>query len=141
MKLVKAAIQVLGPQKMPTVPAQNEEIRSWYRKVCQTHEVARNEIYFQTQNSFVIVPTTHPFLSPHMKAKDLRRHGTIIPIGMSVSVVLIQFTHTSLDERRQIKLITTGLPAIQEIVARSIAEKSLINNTTVVSPPTAKAVQ
>lgn len=94
MKLVKTVIQVLGPQKMPTVPVQNEEIRNWYRKVCETHEVVRNEIYFQTQHSFVIVPTTHPFLSPHMRAKDLRRHGTIIPIGVSILVVLIQYAHT-----------------------------------------------
>ncbi|KAF7782606.1 hypothetical protein Agabi119p4_1982 [Agaricus bisporus var. burnettii] len=107
MKLVKAVIQVLGPQKMPTVPGANEDIRSWYRK-----------------RSFVIVPTTHPFLSPHMRAKDLRRHGTIIPI----------------DERRQIKLISTGLPAIQEIVAQSITDKIPVNNTTVNNPPTAKAV-
>lgn len=94
MKSVKAVIQVVGPQKNPSVPTSSDDIRNWYRK-----------------NSFVIVPTTHPVLNPNARAKDLRKHGAFIPI----------------DETRQIKLITTGLPAIQDIVGQATGRKPANN--------------
>lgn len=38
MKIVKAVIQVAGPQIMPAVPMSTEDIRGWYRKVCELFE-------------------------------------------------------------------------------------------------------
>ncbi|KAF5354646.1 hypothetical protein D9756_005351 [Leucocoprinus leucothites] len=106
-KYVRAVIQVVGPQKAPTVPMSSDDIRNWYRK-----------------HSFVIVPSTHPILSPHAKAKDLRRHGTIIPI----------------DETRQMKLLTTGLPAIKDIVKGATAVQKPAPNATRANPPTTKVI-
>jgi histone deacetylase 6 len=33
-KYVKAVIQIMGHSKLPLVPRQPEELRSWYAKVC-----------------------------------------------------------------------------------------------------------
>jgi len=87
MRSVKAFIQVLGPQRMPTSP-KDAEARAWYHKC-----------------SLVIVPPTHPILGPNMRPRDLRRHGTIVPI----------------DESRQVKLISRALPAIQEFVDKALS--------------------
>lgn len=96
----------------------------------------------RVQHSFVIVTTTHPFLSPHTKAKDLRRHGTIIPIGILILAwnFLILTNPISLGETRQIKLITTGLPAIKDIVGQTTAIRKHVNNTTITNPPAAKTI-
>jgi len=104
MKIVKAVIQVVGPQKMPTVPMSSDDIRNWCR-----------------QYSYLIVPQTHPMFGPQATSKDLRRHKAIIPI----------------KETRPIKLIATGLPAIQDIVGQATARKP-VNETTVTNPPTTK---
>ncbi|KXN85388.1 Histone deacetylase clr3 [Leucoagaricus sp. SymC.cos] len=107
MKCVKAVVQVVGPQKTPTMPTVSEDIRNWYRK-----------------HSFVLVPPTHPILGPHTKSKDLRKHGTIIPI----------------DETRQIKLITTGLPAIKDIVSQVTATPKPVNSAAKPNPPATKVI-
>ncbi|KAF9450410.1 histone deacetylase complex protein [Macrolepiota fuliginosa MF-IS2] len=104
VKCVKAVIQVVGPQKMPTVPMSSDTIRDWYRK-----------------HSFLIVPSTHPSISPHSRTKTLRRHKAVIEI----------------EETRQIKLIMTGLPAIQSIVQEAFNKKSVNNTTSAKSPPPA----
>lgn len=140
MKLVKAVIQVLGPQKMPTVPGANEDIRSWYRKVRDIHETTT--VIFISNAAFICHRPYNPsFPQPSHESKRFtkaRNHHTHWCVNSSDS---FQNTHTSLDERRQIKLISTGLPAIQEIVAQSIADKIPVNNATVINPPTAKAVE
>ncbi|KAF5321404.1 hypothetical protein D9619_001742 [Psilocybe cf. subviscida] len=62
-KNVKGFVQVLGLQKMPSVPKDVGDVRAWYQKC-----------------SLVIVPSTHPIVGPFVKPKDLRRHGSIISI-------------------------------------------------------------
>jgi len=94
MRHVKAFIQVLGPQRMPTSP-KDPDPRTWYHKC-----------------SLVIVPSTHPILSPNMRPRDLRRHGTIVPV----------------DENRQIKLISRALPAIKQFVDEALAPLPLSND-------------
>ncbi|KAF8200755.1 histone deacetylase complex protein [Pholiota molesta] len=95
-KSVKVFIQVMGLQKMPSSPQDNEDVRTWYQKC-----------------SLVIVPSTHPIMGPIVKPKDLRRHGTIVPI----------------NETRQIKLINRGLPAIKDFVKEQLSEYPLSNRT------------
>jgi len=68
---VKAFIQVLGLQRMPTFPS-GDDARPWYQKC-----------------SLVIVPSTHPLLGPIVKPRDLRRHGIIVPIDESRQIRLI----------------------------------------------------
>jgi histone deacetylase 6 len=95
-KFVKAFIQVIGLQKMPSFPADLEDARVWYQNC-----------------SLVIVPSAHPMMSPLVKPKDIRRHGTILPI----------------EETRQIKLIAQGLPAIKQFVNEELSKSPLSNGT------------
>lgn len=106
-KCVKAVIQIVGSQKSPGIPMSSDDARDWYRK-----------------HSFVIVPSTHPILSPHTKAKDLRRHGSIIPI----------------EETRQMKLLITGLPAIQDIVKATMTARKPAPALARAKPPAAKVI-
>ncbi|KAF9475778.1 histone deacetylase complex protein [Pholiota conissans] len=97
IKVVKVFIQVLGLQKMPSCPQDTEDARAWYQKC-----------------SLVIVPSTHPIVGPIVKPRDIRRHGTIIPIS----------------ETRQIKLIVRGIPAIKDFVKEQLSNYPLSNRTT-----------
>ncbi|KAF8973205.1 histone deacetylase complex protein [Flammula alnicola] len=71
-KYVKAFIQVVGLQKMPSFPLDVEDARTWYQKC-----------------SLVIVPSTHPIMGPIVKPKDIRRHGTILVIDETRQIKLI----------------------------------------------------
>ncbi|KIM40068.1 hypothetical protein M413DRAFT_446225 [Hebeloma cylindrosporum] len=95
-KFVKAFIQVVGLQKMPSFPADVDDVRVWYQNC-----------------SLVIVPSAHPMMGPLVKPKDIRRHGTILPM----------------EETRQIKLIAHGLPAIKQFVNEELSKSPLSNRT------------
>ena len=71
----------MGPQKSPSFPLDIEDARSWYERVCGPvlNSPGKSLIFFQC--SLVVIPSTHPMTGPVMKPKDIRRHGTIIPIG------------------------------------------------------------
>ena len=81
-KSVKAIVQVMGPQKSPSFPSDIEDARNWYERVCDlvSNDLEKSLIFFQC--SLVVIPSTHPMTGPVMKPKDIRRHGTIIPIGI-----------------------------------------------------------
>ncbi|KAF4621405.1 hypothetical protein D9613_000736 [Agrocybe pediades] len=102
VRTVKAVIQVLGLQKLPSVPSDVDDAHKIFNIVLQC--------------SLVIVPSTHPIMSPAMKPKDIRRHGTIIPI----------------HEKRQLKLIMQAMPAIKEFVKEMLAGEPLANRTNMV---------
>ncbi|KAH9481512.1 Histone deacetylase clr3 [Psilocybe cubensis] len=95
-KSAKAIIQVVGSQRMPSYPSDVDDARPWYQK-----------------SSLVIVPQSHPVMGPHIKPKDIRRHGVMVPI----------------DETRQIKLITRALPAIKQFVQETLSSFPLANRT------------
>jgi len=95
-KSVKAIVQVTGPQKSPSFPSDIEDARSWYERC-----------------SLVVIPSTHPMNGPVMKPKDIRRHGTIIPI----------------DAARQILVISHGLPGIKQFVKEKLSTSPLSNRT------------
>jgi len=95
-KSVKAIVQVIGPQKSPSFPLDIEDARNWYE-----------------QCSLVVIPSTHPITGPVMKPKDIRRHGTIVPI----------------DAIRQIHVISHGLPGIKQFVKEKLSTSPLSNRT------------
>ena len=85
-KSVKAIVQVMGPQKSPSFPSDIEDARNWYERVRNPtlNCFQKSLIFFQC--SLVVIPSTHPMTGPVMKPKDIRRHGTIIRIGIVSSI-------------------------------------------------------
>jgi histone deacetylase 6 len=66
---------------------------------------------------------------PVMKPKDIRRHGTIIPIGIVFhSNNLLQLT-SEVDAVRQIHVISHGLPGIKQFVKEKLSTSPLSNRT------------
>ena len=72
----------MGPQKSPSFPSDIEDARSWYERVCGPVLICIEKLSDVFQCSLVVIPSTHPMTGPIMKPKDIRRHGTIIPIGI-----------------------------------------------------------
>jgi histone deacetylase 6 len=81
-KSVKAIVQVMGLQKSPSFPSDIEDARNWYERVCDPVLNSLEKLLISFQCSLVVIPSTHPMTGPVMKPKDIRRHGTIIPIGI-----------------------------------------------------------
>lgn len=92
MRIVRAVIQIVGHSAIPVTPRNSDELTDWYRK-----------------HSFVVIPSTHRVLGPAMKAKDIRRHGDLVPI----------------DESQPVKLIMRALPGIEQFVSQKLAQYTL----------------
>jgi histone deacetylase 6 len=62
-----------------------------------------------------------------MKAKDIRRHGDLVPIGellcfyacLLLTICIIQ------DESQPVKLIMRALPGIEQFVSQKLAQYTL----------------
>ncbi|KAG5639404.1 hypothetical protein H0H81_002936 [Sphagnurus paluster] len=56
----------------------------------------------------IILPADHRSLGPHVKPKDLKRHGELVPI----------------DESQPVKLVLRALPAISQFVNQQLGKKA-----------------
>ncbi|KAF7792303.1 hypothetical protein EIP86_003339 [Pleurotus ostreatoroseus] len=86
MKLVRGIVQVVGISHIPTVPKDSTELRKWY-----------------LQNSFVVVPKTHPFLQDG--GRLMKKHGKV----------------WTMDEPKAIKLMTRAFPDICNYIEKTLA--------------------
>jgi len=87
-KMVKLVIQIVGTSKIPVAPRYSDnDIRVWYK-----------------EHSWVVIPKIHPILGPEIKAKDLRRHGNLVPI----------------DEVQPVRVFLKALPGIQNTVKKHL---------------------
>jgi histone deacetylase 6 len=72
-------------------------------------------------------------MGPLVKPKDIRRHGTILPMGATFYIYTnIEGTCCLIrksEETRQIKLIAHGLPAIKQFVNEELSKSPLSNRT------------
>ncbi|KAG6842183.1 hypothetical protein C0991_001676 [Blastosporella zonata] len=91
MKSVKAVVQIIGHSTVPVTPRYIDELTEWYH-----------------QNSFVVLPSSHRVLTPTLKPKDLRRHGSLVPI----------------DESQVVKLIHRALPGISQFVKHQLSRQA-----------------
>ncbi|KAF8345892.1 histone deacetylase complex protein [Amanita rubescens] len=73
--LVKMVIQVVGISKIPSTPRNDDEMRIWYKNA--SHQYIKKGM----PHSWVVIPSIHPILGPEIKAKDLRRHGHLVPMN------------------------------------------------------------
>ncbi|KAJ6625570.1 histone deacetylase complex protein [Mycena sp. CBHHK59/15] len=71
MKSVKAVVQVIGHSSLRP-PKNVLELREWYK-----------------DNSLVALPENHQVFGPDARAKDLKKHGSVIKIDESQSVRLV----------------------------------------------------
>lgn len=98
-KKVKLVVQVVGTSKIPIAPRHNDnEIRVWYK-----------------QHSSVVIPHIHPILGPEIKAKDLRRHGQLVPI----------------DEVQPVRVFLKALPGIQNVIKTQLEKPDEDDSMTV----------
>lgn len=93
MRMVKAVVQIVGHSAIPMTPRNSDDLIEWYRK-----------------HSFVVIPSTHRMLGPAMRAKDIRRHGELVPI----------------DESQPVKLVMLALPGIEQFVNQQLKRYPLV---------------
>ncbi|KAJ8076512.1 Histone deacetylase hda1 [Marasmius tenuissimus] len=104
MNTVRAVIQVVGHANVPAVPKFSDDLRKWYAK-----------------NSYVVLPARHRVLGPEVRAKDLRRHGNLCPIGKGITTHQVDYAcspwHSRLCEARssQLKLVQSSLSFLIEV--------------------------
>ncbi|KAJ7901911.1 histone deacetylase complex protein [Mycena olivaceomarginata] len=87
MKSVRAVVQVVGHWQIRP-PKNAFDLREWYRN-----------------NSFVALPSDHQFWSPDTRAKDIKKHGSLVKI----------------DEEQSVKLIIKALPTIKGFVKSQLS--------------------
>ena len=66
---------------------------------------------------------------PVMKPKDIRRHGTIIPIGIVPTIRDLLHLTSKVDATRQILVISHGLAGIKQFVKEKLSTSPLSNRT------------